>query len=104
VYPIIRPITSKRFNRWLHYSVESDVALGEIKELHLNQRLKRLLVIGLMIGYTYLQIKHIVPFNLLYLVVLYLVGLFVIIIITHKIRIVAQHEHLHKQERHNNHG
>jgi len=69
----------------------------------INQQIKRLLVIALMIGYTYLQLNHIVPFNLLYLVVLYLVGLFVILIITHKIRIVSAHIEAHKQERHNHH-
>jgi F0F1-type ATP synthase assembly protein I len=69
----------------------------------IEQHIKRLLVVALMVGYTYLQLNHIVPFNLLYLVVLYVVGLFVILVISHKIRIVSAHIEAHKQERHNHH-
>jgi F0F1-type ATP synthase assembly protein I len=68
-----------------------------------GQQLKRFLVIALMVGYTYLQLKRIVPFNWQYLVVLYVVGLFVIIIITHKIRIVSAHIEHHKREANNHH-
>ena len=70
----------------------------------INQQIKRLIVIALMIGYTYLQLHHIVPFNPTYLIILYVIGLVVIVIITAKIRIVSAHIESHKQERHNHHG
>jgi hypothetical protein len=69
-----------------------------------NQRLKRALVVALLAGYTYLQMYHIIPFNLIYLLIAYGVSLFVFCVITYKIRIVAVHNEHHKQERHNNHG
>jgi 4-hydroxybenzoate polyprenyltransferase len=69
----------------------------------INQQIKRLIVIALMIGYTYLQLHHIIPFNLIYLAILYVVGIFAIIIITHKIRIVSAHNEHCKKERHNHH-
>jgi hypothetical protein len=70
----------------------------------INQQIKRALVVALLAGYTYLQLYHIVPFNLIYLLIAYVVGLFAFCIITHKIRIVAAHIESHKQERHNHHG
>ena len=70
----------------------------------INQQIKRALVVAILAGYTYLQMYHIIPFNWIFLLIAYVVGIFAIIIITSKIRIVAQHEHLHKQERHNHHG
>jgi len=68
-----------------------------------GQHLKRFLVIALMIGYTYLQLSHIISFNLIYLAVLYVVGIFAIIIITSKIRIVSSHIESHKREGNNHH-
>jgi hypothetical protein len=62
-----------------------------------------MIVVALMVGYTYLQLHHIIPFNWIYLVVLYVVGIFAVIVITSKIRIVSAHLQHHKQEGHNHH-
>jgi hypothetical protein len=70
----------------------------------INQQIKRALVVALLAGYTYLQLYHIIPFNLIFLLIAYSVSLFVFCVITYKIRIVSAHIESHKQERHNYHG
>ena len=69
-----------------------------------NQQIKRALVVALLAGYTYLQLYHFIPFNWLFLIIAYGVGIFAFCIITHKIRIVSAHIEYDKQERHNHHG
>ena len=69
----------------------------------IEQHIKRLCVIALMIGYTYLQLNHIIPLIWLYLLIAYVVGIFAIGVITAKIHIVSAHIEHHKQERHNHH-
>jgi hypothetical protein len=64
----------------------------------INQQIKRFIVIALMIAYTYLQLYHIIPFNWLLLLIVYVVGLVAIVVITAKIRIVSAHiEHCKKE-------
>ena len=64
----------------------------------IDQQIKRMIVIALMVLYTYLQFKHIIPFNVLYLLIMYAVGSAVILVISYKIKIVSAHvEHCKKE-------
>ena len=69
----------------------------------INQQIKRALVVALLAGYTYLQMYHIIPFNWLFLLIAYVVGLFAFCVITHKIRIVSAHNEHHKREGNHHH-
>jgi hypothetical protein len=93
----------------LHSTRDVDKAEQKEKGEHtlkylINMQLKRMLVVALMVLYTYLQFKHIVPFNLLYLIILYVIGLLTIVVITSKIRIVSAHIEHCRKEGHNHHG